>query len=95
MLINEEQLKDEINFLQKHKKLQARLVAALKFEDPEMLGLARGRRESMEEDIYFKSERLSLLLKWCRIVCSYYGMKVCTTCKAFTLTIKVLGRVSL
>ena len=84
-MINEEHLKEEIAYLQKHKKVHSQLVAALKWENSEMLGLARDRRESLEEDVYFKSERLSLLLKWCKIVCSYYGMKVCKIASRGTL----------
>ena len=95
VLINEQHLKDEIAYLQKHKKVHTQLVAALKCENLEMLGLARDRRESMDEDVYFKSERLSLLLKWCKIICSYYGMKVCVVEAGMTTFLECLDSIFL
>lgn len=40
----------------------------------DLLGL--NRRDSSENEIYFKSEKLSLLLKWCKIICAHYDVKV-------------------
>lgn len=42
-----------------------------------VVGLPRDKRESVDPGAYFKSTTLSLLLRWCAVVCAYYGLKVC------------------
>lgn len=40
------------------------------------VGLQQNRRDSLYDDIYTNNELVSLLLKWCRAVCLFYGVKV-------------------
>lgn len=40
------------------------------------VGLQQNRRDSLYDDIYANNELVSLLLKWCRVVCLFYGVKV-------------------
>ncbi|XP_074655688.1 uncharacterized protein LOC141909201 [Tubulanus polymorphus] len=75
VLVDEEQLKDEIHFLKQNLNLQRELEAFNNDEDT-ALGLPRSRQSCNADDLYFKSPCLSLLLKWCQVVCSYYAMKV-------------------
>ena len=61
-VVNEQQLKDEIAFLRKY-HFQRNAIK----EDAIV---------EHNDDIYRKSEKLSLLLKWCRSVCLLFGVKV-------------------
>ncbi|XP_013394208.1 abnormal spindle-like microcephaly-associated protein homolog [Lingula anatina] len=75
VLLNLDQLREEVDFLKKTLCVKTHLTAVLNYEND--LGLERGgRRESMEPDLYFKSNGLSLLLKWCKAVCAFYNLKV-------------------
>ncbi|KAK3735717.1 hypothetical protein QZH41_010154 [Actinostola sp. cb2023] len=73
VVLSENQLLQEISFLEQNHDLQDRLNT---IDGSTILGLPRSKRESLESDIYFKSRRLSLLLKWCKLVCKTYGLKV-------------------
>ncbi|XP_022094618.1 abnormal spindle-like microcephaly-associated protein homolog [Acanthaster planci] len=78
LLLNEQQLKEEIAIHRKNLRLRKDLnaLATLPLTDTLMLGMGDNRRDSNEPNMYFKSSRLSLLLKWCQVVCSFYGLKV-------------------
>ena len=70
-------LKDEVDYLTKNVQLRKEMISLHK--DEGFLGISR--RESLDDDIYFKSEKLSLLLKWCKMICAHYDVKVCLHCK--------------
>ncbi|XP_038063476.1 abnormal spindle-like microcephaly-associated protein homolog [Patiria miniata] len=78
LLLNEQQLQEEIAFLRKNLRLQKHLdaLSTLPLMDTLAIGVGNGRRDSNEPNVYFKSSRLSLLLKWSQVVCSFYGLKV-------------------
>ena len=77
VMLNEKQIKEEIAFLKKNRKLQ-RDLNAIEMTSNDMLGLTRERKDSIEPNVYFKSQRLSLLLKWCQAVCHFYNLQVNT-----------------
>lgn len=73
LLLDPEKIKEEIIYLKKTLQLRNEMM----LHDPmskDLLGL--NRRDSSENEIYFKSEKLSLLLKWCKIICAHYDVKI-------------------
>ncbi|XP_028394821.1 abnormal spindle-like microcephaly-associated protein homolog [Dendronephthya gigantea] len=63
-VVNEQQIKDEIAFLKKYSSRRNQHSKETMFA------------ERSDDDVYSKSEKLSLLLEWCRGVCRLYGVKV-------------------
>ena len=75
VLLSEKLLKEEIAHLESTRRLHVQLTAADNWtEDTD--DFAGKRRDS--SDLYFKSDRLRLLFKWCKMVCRLYGLKVRT-----------------
>lgn len=74
VLLNEKLLKEEITHLESTRLLRDRLTAAENWDgnDDDFVG----KRRDSESDLYFKSDRLRLLFKWCKMVCRIYGLKV-------------------
>ena len=74
VLLNEKLLKEEIAHLESTRLLRDRLTAAENWDgnDDDFLG----KRRDSASDLYFKSDRLRLLFKWCKMVCRIYGLKV-------------------
>ncbi|ESO92879.1 hypothetical protein LOTGIDRAFT_232956 [Lottia gigantea] len=70
VLIDIEQLKAEIVILEKTLRVKVSMQKLLKSSADN-----QARRDSGETDV-LKNERLTLLLKWCRLVCLHYGIKV-------------------
>jgi predicted mannosyl-3-phosphoglycerate phosphatase (HAD superfamily) len=75
MLINEKQLREEIEFLQNNFRIKRDLAAVDDGDCSRYLGLPRDQ-DAVQPEVYFRSERLTLLLKWCKAVCAYYGVQV-------------------
>ncbi|ELT97378.1 hypothetical protein CAPTEDRAFT_220529 [Capitella teleta] len=76
-MLNEAQLRQEVDFLQQNLHLRTRMAALdASIVDVAALGLPRDKRESLDSGVYFKSRTLSLLLKWSAFVCAHYGLKV-------------------
>lgn len=76
MLLSEKLLKEEIAHLESTRILRVQLTAADNWTDEDKADFAGNRRDS--SDLYFQSDRLRLLFKWCKIVCRVYGLKVRT-----------------
>lgn len=74
MLLSEKLLKEEIAHLESTRLLRVQLTAADKWTDGDDADFVGKRRDS--SDLYFQSDRLRLLFKWCKIVCRLYGLKV-------------------
>ena len=75
VLLSEKLLKEEVAHLESTRLLRVQLTAADNWtEDTD--DFAGKRRDS--SDLYFKSDRLRLLFKWCKMVCRLYGLKVRT-----------------
>lgn len=74
MLLSEKLLKEEIAHLESTRLLYVQLTAADKWTDGDNTDFAGKRRDS--SDLYFQSDRLRLLFKWCKMVCRLYGLKV-------------------
>ncbi|KAL9988376.1 hypothetical protein ACROYT_G002814 [Oculina patagonica] len=72
VLLSEKLLKEEITHLENTRLLRVQLSAADKWTDDG--DFAGKRRDS--SDLYFQSDRLRLLFKWCKIVCRLYGLKI-------------------
>ncbi|XP_064648823.1 abnormal spindle-like microcephaly-associated protein homolog [Lineus longissimus] len=75
LLIDERQLREEIAFLQNNFRIQRDLAKVSDDLESRYLGLPRDQ-DAAEQELYFRSERLNLLLKWCKAVCAYYGVSV-------------------
>lgn len=60
ILVNEEKLKDEIQYIRK----QYEVHRTTRLSD------------DCDLTVYFQSSRLELLLKWCQVICQQYGLKV-------------------
>ncbi|XP_070581728.1 abnormal spindle-like microcephaly-associated protein homolog [Ptychodera flava] len=71
--LNSEKLKEEISFLKKNLLIQKKLAAVTLFAP---LKETSDERRTSDPGLYFKSERLSLLLDWCKAVCAYYDLKI-------------------
>lgn len=69
-MLDEAQLKEETVFLWNNLKLRQKLDAV------KMPAAQRKAKRPDVTDVYFKSHKLSLLLKWCQAVCAYYGVQV-------------------
>ena len=76
MLLSEKLLKEEIAHLESTRILRVQLTAADNWTDEDKTDFAGNRRDS--SDLYFQSDRLRLLFKWCKAVCRLYGLKVRT-----------------
>ncbi|OWF49690.1 abnormal spindle-like microcephaly-associated protein homolog [Mizuhopecten yessoensis] len=72
VLLNEEQLREEIDILQRSLRVRNQLEALHRYEQ----GLSKKRRESAEQDLHMQNDRLLLLLRWCRTVCAFYHIKI-------------------
>ncbi|XP_054761637.2 abnormal spindle-like microcephaly-associated protein homolog [Lytechinus pictus] len=70
VMINEEQIREEIAFLTKHRKLKEKMSA--------LKGLNQGPSQPSLDGphLYFKSPQLMLLMDWCKAVCSFYDMQI-------------------
>ncbi|XP_020629211.1 abnormal spindle-like microcephaly-associated protein homolog isoform X2 [Orbicella faveolata] len=74
VLLSEKLLKEEIAHLESTRLLRVQLTAADNWADGDNTDFAGKRRDS--SDLYFQSDRLRLLFKWCKIVCRLYGLKI-------------------
>jgi len=76
MLIEVDKLKEEVAYLSKRLRIHKETSALKSNDQQHFLGL--NRRDSLEREdaLYFKSDKLSLLLKWCKSVCAHYDVKV-------------------
>ncbi|XP_033731928.1 LOW QUALITY PROTEIN: abnormal spindle-like microcephaly-associated protein homolog [Pecten maximus] len=72
VLLNKDQLKEEINILQRSLSVRNQLADLQRYEQ----GLSKKRRESAEQDLHMQSDSLLLLLRWCRTVCAFYHIKI-------------------
>ena len=86
MLLSEKLLKEEIAHLESTRLLRVQLTAAGNWTDGDHEDFAGKRRDS--SDLYFQSDRLRLLFKWCKLVCRLYSMKVRTRMFSFCNTLK-------
>ena len=79
MLLEVDKLKEEVAYLTKRLKVYKEF-SALESNSQEHDFLGLNRRDSLdkEDSLYFKSDKLSLLLKWCKSVCAHYDVKVRT-----------------
>lgn len=68
-MLDEARLKEETVFLWKNLKLRQKLDAV-------KIPAQKKTKRPDVTDVYFKSHKLSLLLKWCQAVCAYYGVQV-------------------
>ena len=84
VLLSEKQLKEEIHHLEQNKQLRSQLTAALAWAERDGGGAVNCRRQSTDPNL--DSERLRLLLKWCKTVCGLYGMKVRTFLRSIFAT---------
>ncbi|XP_077986991.1 abnormal spindle-like microcephaly-associated protein homolog [Glandiceps talaboti] len=71
--LNAEKVKEETAFLRKNLILQKKLAAVALLDTVQPKD---EERRTSDPGLYFKSERLNLLLQWCKAVCAYYGMKI-------------------
>ncbi|KAJ7339429.1 hypothetical protein OS493_005827 [Desmophyllum pertusum] len=71
VLLSEKLLKEEIAHLETTRRLRVQLTAADNWTDADFAGK---RRDS--SDLYFQSDRLRLLFKWCKMVCRLYDLKI-------------------
>ena len=76
VLLSEKLLKEEIAHLESTRILRVQLTAADNWTDEDKTDFAGNRRDS--SDLYFQSDRLRLLFKWCKTVCRVYDLKVRT-----------------
>ena len=76
VLLSEKLLKEEIAHLESTRLLRVQLTAADHWTDGDREDFTGKRRDS--SDLYFQSDRLRLLFKWCKRVCRLYGLKVRT-----------------
>lgn len=74
MLLEVDKLREEVDYLSKRLKLHHQTIAMSTCND---LGLDRRDSLDKEDSMYFKSDKLSLLLRWCKSVCAHYDVKVC------------------
>ena len=72
MLLDIEKLKEEIEYQKKSLQFRKELGT---FPNPENLSQPHEEHSSSDE-VYFKSEKLSLLLNWCKVICAHYDVKV-------------------
>lgn len=90
MLLDVQKLKEEVGYLKMRLKLREDMTAIE--NNTHFLDLTRQQQNAgsyggggggscggqiSDDQLYFKSDKLSLLLQWCRSVCSYYDVKVC------------------
>ena len=71
MLLDEQKLQDEIRHLERNRQLKRDYDAL--HQSQKTTG---NKRESLDNEIYSKSPKLGLLLKWCRLVGCLHGVKV-------------------
>ncbi|PFX15185.1 Abnormal spindle-like microcephaly-associated protein-like [Stylophora pistillata] len=74
VLLSEKLLKEEIAHLESTRLLRDQLTAAENWIEGDEADFVGKRRDS--SDLYFQSDRLRLLFKWCKMVCRLYGLKV-------------------
>ena len=74
VLLSEKLLKEEIAHLERTRLLRDQLTAAENWIEGDEADFVGKRRDS--SDLYFQSDRLRLLFKWCKMVCRLYGLKV-------------------
>jgi hypothetical protein len=70
--LNKDQLKEEIMILERSLRVKKQLAALQRYEQI----LSEKKRESMDPDLFSQNEVVQLLMKWCRIVCAFYGIQV-------------------
>ena len=76
------QLQEEIDFLEENLRVKTQLHALMCDE----LDVSRKSLSGGDPELYKSSPTLCLLLKWCKAVCAYYGMKVrSATCFCFVI----------
>ena len=71
VLLDEEKLKDEIKYLERKIKLMKDYNGF-----HQSMPLKAVEDEAFENNLYNKSEKLGLLLKWCCLVGKLHGVKV-------------------
>ncbi|XP_068734820.1 abnormal spindle-like microcephaly-associated protein homolog [Montipora capricornis] len=74
VLLREKRLKEEIAHLESTRRLRDLLTAADNWTINKGADFLGKRRDS--SDLYFKSDLLHLLFRWCKVVCRIYGVKV-------------------
>ena len=80
MLLDEQKLQDEIRHLERNRQLKR------DYDELQQSQKSTGnKRESLDNEIYSKSTKLALLLKWCRLVGCLHGVKVGNALKTSTL----------
>eukprot|EP00794_Sanderia_malayensis_P015899 gene15899-17499_t len=72
VLLDEDKLQDEIKHLEKRKVLRMK-SRQLEWNNDEAMDR---KRRSMDAGVYFKSSKLGLLLKWCKLVCALHDVKI-------------------
>ncbi|ESO10779.1 hypothetical protein HELRODRAFT_190172 [Helobdella robusta] len=72
--INQAVLKNEVNKISY--ELPKLLKAKVQSKCFSVLECVRNDRDSLEPDLYRNEPTLSLLFKWCQVICLLYGMKV-------------------
>lgn len=72
LLLNKEQLKEEIRILERSLKVKNQLAALQRYE----YFLSQKKRDSIDPDLFSQNELIFLLMKWCRVVCAFYDIKV-------------------
>ena len=75
-MLSEKLLKVEIAHLESSRQLRDQLNAAENWVIGDITDFPSKRRDS--SDLYFKSDLLRLLFRWCKMVCRLYGMNVST-----------------
>ncbi|KAL4219252.1 hypothetical protein ACF0H5_021834 [Mactra antiquata] len=71
MVINLEQLKEEIQILERSLRLRHKINQLTNFGN----GVTKTQL-SDDKDLHTQDERLNLLLKWCSAVCAFYDIKI-------------------
>lgn len=72
LLLNKDQLKEEIKILERSLRVKKQLAALQRYEQI----LSQKKRDSMDPDLFSQNEIIQLLMKWCRVVCAFYGIQV-------------------
>ena len=72
MLLDVDKLKAEVEYLRTNILVKNKLDSLYSTSDDEFLGISC--QDVLK--IYLKSEKLSLLLNWCKMICCRYDVKV-------------------
>ena len=81
-MLNKDQLKEEIMILERSLRVKKQLAALQRYEQI----LSEKKRESMDPDLFSQNEVVQLLMKWCRVVCAFYGIQVSLFSQDFSVS---------